>query len=580
MNSGKPRYRCQSKDAPQYFATIPEYPQQPADGTVEPAFASHMTNGWNTSIKNVHFRFTENPRPLTSLAQPRRAGLGVGSSRSGTVPAGSLLIHSNGSVQDARTKLFAVRRRVLESISTTGSEPGDLLIANIAHGLTGDREGTRFSGAIRIRGGLIEAIGDLEPLPGEHVVDATGTVVTPGLVNTHHHLFQSILKAVPAGMNEPLDPWLAKVPYTYWPRIDAGALRISARIGLAELALSGATSVADHHYIFTDRLDYDPAEVLFDVAGQLGLRFMLARGGMTKGRIFDDPAMPLPPVETLQQFLDGLARATTRWHGTGPMTRVAAAPTTPTFNLDPGELAEVAQEARRLGLRIHSHMSENEGYASFTRAKYGLRPIPWLERAGLLGPDVWYAHLVDCDPSEVALLAETGTGMAHCPQPNARLGSGVAPADTLFAQGGTVSIGVDGAAANEAADMGAAMYSAFSLHRATKGVEAVNPETFLHWATEGGAQVLGWDGIGRSAPGMSADIAMFDLSHPRNFGLHDPALAPVLTGAAQVRHSFVAGRPLVVDGKIPGLDLRDLATEARDTVARIATAPVRETADA
>ncbi|MGI3167581.1 amidohydrolase family protein [Pseudooceanicola sp. C21-150M6] len=446
-----------------------------------------------------------------------------------------------------------------------------LLIANIAHGLTGDAEGTRFSGAIRIRDGLIADMGNLRPEPGERVIDATGCVVTPGLVNTHHHLFQSVLKAVPEGMNAALDDWLMRVPYSYWPFIDAETLAVSARIGLAELVLSGATTVSDHHYIFSALYDYDPAEVLFDEAQRFGIRFLLARGGMTKGRAFDDPAVPPAPIETFDGFLTGIEQAADRWHDPSPlaMTRIASAPVTPCFNVEPQMLAEIAQHARARGLRLHAHLSENTGYAAYTERVHGKRPVPWLADHGWLGPDVWFAHLVDLTEGEVALLAETGAGMAHCPQANARLGSGIAPAEALFRLGGKVSMAVDGAGANEAADMGAALYSAFALHRATKGVGAVKAEALIHWATRGGAEVLGFDQTGLLAPGMAADIALFDLSHPRNFGLHDPALAPVLTGAAQVKHSFVGGRQIVEHGRIPGLDLAELAEDAARVTRRL-----------
>lgn len=440
-----------------------------------------------------------------------------------------------------------------------------ILIHNIDYGLTGDVDGTRFSGAIRIRDGIITAIGELTPEEGERLVDATGCVVTPGLVNTHHHLFQSLLKAVPDGMNAGLDTWLQKVPYAFWPHIDAEALSISARVGLAELVLSGATTVSDHHYAFAPDYDYDPAETLFAEAARFGVRFLLARGGNTKGReYFDDPSLPPAFKEPIQAFIDSVGAAVNHWHDPSDfaMTRLAMAPTTPIFNLEPEELPQFAEAARDFGIRIHSHLSENTTYVKYTLENYGRRPVPWLADRGWTGPDVWFAHLVELTDDEVAYLADTGTAMAHCTQANARLGSGIAPAPELHARGGVVSIGVDGAGANEAADMGAAMYSAFATHRAAKGVGALRAETVLHWASEGGAKALGYDKLGRIAPGYAADIALFDVSHPRNMGLHDPALAPIITGAATVRHSFVGGQPLVVDGKVPWLDLAELNEDA------------------
>lgn len=451
----------------------------------------------------------------------------------------------------------------------------DFLISNIVHGLTGQRPpNMRFSGALRVRNGRIAEIGALTPEPGERVVDAHGCLVMPGLVNTHHHLFQSVLKGVPEGLGLPLEPWLAAVPFAWWPWIDEAALRVAARIGLAELALSGVTTVCDHHYVFSDSLDYDPAEVLCAEAARCGLRFVLARGGGTAARAFDEASLPPPPVETLTHFLDGVARTAARWHEPGDlaMTRVAVAPTTPTFNVAPGELAEIAELARASGLRLHSHLSETTAYAAFTLAHHGKRPVAWLAEAGWLGPDVWFAHLVDVDATEIAMLAESGTAMAHCPQANARLGSGIAPAVALDAAGAPVSLAVDGAAANEAADMAAALHAAFALQRARFGAAALSPEMALHWATAGGAAALGMPWTGTLAPGQAADIVLGRLDAPRAMGLHDPALAPVLCGSLPVHASFVGGRPLVVAGRLPDCDLATLADEARATVARVAAA--------
>lgn len=443
----------------------------------------------------------------------------------------------------------------------------NFIITNIEHGLTGEEgDAARFSGALRVRSGKIVAMGDLVPEPDERVHDARHALVCPGLVNTHHHLFQSVLKTVPQGLNAPLEPWLLQVPFRWWPYLDEHSFRIAATIGLAELALSGATTVCDHHYVYSERYDFDPNAILFELAAGFGLRFVLARGGGTRAREFDDPTMPPAPVETTSQFLEGVLAAADRWHDPAPdaMTRVALAPTTPTFNLDAGVLREVAQVARGRGLRLHSHLSENMGYVHYTQARHGKRPVFWLAEHDWLGPDVWFAHLVEIDRDEIALLGETGTGMAHCPQANARLGSGIAPADRLHRSGGVVSLAVDGAAANEGADMGTALYAAFCMQRAARGAETLRAETVLHWATMGGARVLGLDSIGHLAPGMAADIAIIDLSAPRYMGQHDVALGPIVSGGSlQVRESFVAGQSVVRAGSIPWLDLGKLAEDAR-----------------
>ncbi len=441
----------------------------------------------------------------------------------------------------------------------------------ILTGLKG--EAARSHGDIRVRQGRIAEIGALTPEPGEKIIDGTGCVVTPGLVNTHHHLFQSVLKAVPAGINESLAKWLRLVPYSYWDKIDEEALRVSARIGMAELALSGATTIADHHYIFSKSYDFDPAEILFETAAQFGVRFVLCRGGATKGRNFDEDNTVPMPLETLDEMVRSVTATAKRWHDPSPnsMSRVVFAPTTPTFSLEPGELRDLAHAARSMGLRLHSHLSETTDYDDFTMSKYGMRPIHWVAKYDFLGPDVWFAHLTTADESEVRMLFETGTGMAHCPQANARLGSGIAPADTLSKLGGNVSLAVDGAAANEAADMISALYTAFSVHRASKGAGALTAETALEWATGGGARILGLDDTGTIEVGKAADIVLFDLTAPRYLGQLDLLVGPVISaGSAHVRHSFVQGREIVRDGKLPWLDMAQLAADAERVVTRIA----------
>lgn len=435
-------------------------------------------------------------------------------------------------------------------------------------------EHARASGSIRVRDGRIAAIGDLRPEPGEEIVDASGCVVTPGLVNSHHHLCQSVLKSVPEGMNEPLTPWLRLVPYSYWHTLDADVMQAGVTLGMAELALSGATTIADHHYFYSDRFDFDPSKILCQTAQRFGVRFMLGRGGATKARAFDAPDMVPLPTEAYDAMVQAVEADLRRWHDPAPdaKMKVAFAPTTPTYSLLEGELKELAQATRAMGIRLHSHLSENSGYVDYTLEHYGKRPVHWLAEHDWLGPDVWFAHLVDCDESEVHLLAETGTGMAHCVQANARLGSGVALADLLHRLGGSVSMGVDGAAANEAADMISALYTTFCAHRITKGVDAVDAETCLHWATAGGAKVLGFDTVGTLEVGKDADIAIFDLSAPRYLGQHDRLIGPIVAGGqAHVRHSFVKGEPLVVDGTLPFLDMEQLAEDCFNAVATIKT---------
>jgi 8-oxoguanine deaminase len=431
----------------------------------------------------------------------------------------------------------------------------------------------RTSGAIRIRDGVIAEIGALEPEPNEQRLDASGCVIYPGLISTHHHLFQSVMKGVRSGINLPLAGWLRSVPYTFWSKLDEEALAVAARIALTELLLSGTTTAADHHYLFSDSFRFDPAHVIFDVARSLGIRLVFCRGGATVARHFDTDEFVPMPTESLDHMLKSVEACAQRFHDMSPgsLTYVALAPTTPTWSLDPGELREVIKAARRMKLRLHSHLSETSEYVDFCLSVHGKRPVEWLADHDWLGADVWFAHLVHLDPNEVRILASTGTGMAHCPQSNCRLGSGVAPADAMARLGGAVSLGVDGAASNESADMISEMHSCWHTHRAVKGADAVTAEDVVHWATAGGARVLGLPQIGTLAPGQQADIAIFNLDEPRHFGMHDPLIAPVTcAGSARLRYLLVGGRIVVENGAIPGLDIQKLKSDAARVVANLA----------
>jgi cytosine/adenosine deaminase-related metal-dependent hydrolase len=431
----------------------------------------------------------------------------------------------------------------------------------------------RAQGAIRIADGRIAEIGALSPLPGEELIDASGCVIYPGLISTHHHLFQSILKGVRAGIDCPLLHWLRVVPYSYWHKIDEEALRIAARIGLVELLLSGTTTAADHHYMFAQDYRFDPAHVIFEAAAELGIRFVFCRGGATRFRGFDTPDLTPMPTEPLDRMLAAVEDCARRYHDPSPEStrRVAFAVTTPPWAVAPEELKVLAGSARAMKLRIHSHLSETRDYVDYCLAAFGKRPVPWLADHDWLGPDVWFAHLVHVDDEEIAILVETGTGMSHCPQSNCRLGSGLAPVERIAALGGAVSLAVDGAASNESADMISEMNSAWHTHRATKGAKATTVEEVVRWASAGGARVLGFADTGVLAPGKLADIAIFDLSHPRYFGLHDPLLGPVTgAGSAHLRHLLVGGRKVVDHGIIPGVDLAQLRHNAARIVTRLA----------
>lgn len=436
---------------------------------------------------------------------------------------------------------------------------------------------------LRIEQGRIAAIGQLQAQPGELVLDASGCVIYPAWVNTHHHLAQSILKGIPGGIDATLTPWLEAVPFRYRTGFSGDLLRIAARIGLVELALSGCATVADHNYYYWPEMDFDGSAILFEEAEKLGLRFVLCRGGATRSRDFEGHLPKAHQPETLHAYLDDLTRLHKLYHDPSPqaMRRVVAAPTTPLFSMHPAELRETAAHARSLGLRLHSHLSETVIYQDVAMAQHGCSPIDFAASVDWLGADVWFAHLVKLSTSDIAQLGQTGTGIAHCPQSNGRLGSGMAPVRALEDAGTPISLAVDGAASNEAADMLNEAHVAWLTARARGGHHAqpkhagghgeagandATVDDVVRWGTAGGARVLGLDGVGVLAPGMAADIAIYALDQPRHFGLHDPAIAPVVSGGDNLRALLVAGRVVVEHGVIPGLDLQALGAAAREAV--------------
>ena len=283
-----------------------------------------------------------------------------------------------------------------------------LLIRNAAAILTGKQgDAARVRGPdIRVRGSRIAAIGTLVPESGEATIDATDCVVYPAWINTHHHLFQSLLKGEPQGLNATLTPWLAATPYRFRAGFDAERLRLAARIGLVELMLSGCGTVADHNYLYYPGMSFDASAILFDEADRLGLRFVLCRGGATLTRQLEaELPLALRP-ESLDAYLADLERLATVYHDAAPdaFRRVVAAPTTPLFSMRPGELRDTAHTARRLGLRLHSHLSETVSYQEAAHAQHGESPIRFAQDVGFLGEDVWFAHLVKLDRDEIELL--------------------------------------------------------------------------------------------------------------------------------------------------------------------------------
>jgi 8-oxoguanine deaminase len=454
----------------------------------------------------------------------------------------------------------------------------------ILTGLKGDKARHRDHD-LRICDGVIQEIGQgLQPQSGEKVLNAKNCVVYPAWVNTHHHLFQSLLKGEPLGLNQSLTPWLAATPYRFRGGFDAQIFRLAARIGLIELLRSGCATVADHHYLYWPDMPFDGAEILFEEAEQLGMRFVLCRGGATHTRGLEAKLPQAMKAEKFDDYMADMQRLVSRYHQTesNAFRRIVMAPTTALHSTTPAELKETAKVARDLGIRMHTHLSETVDYLDCAKAKFGITPVEFCAEQDWLGEDVWMAHLVKLLPQEIKLLGQTRTGIAHCPQSNGRLGSGIADIIALEQAGMQISIGVDGAASNEAADMQSETHAAWLLQRARKGMlaqpqyaggqfeggaDAATVEDVIRWGTLGGAQVLGLDGIGSIEIGKAADIAIYQLDDPRYFGLHDIAIAPVAcAGRAHLKALLVAGKCVVEDDQIPHLDLKELAHQAQQAV--------------
>ena len=428
---------------------------------------------------------------------------------------------------------------------------------------------------IRVRGGRIVQIeAGLVPEEGEEILDAGGGVIYPGWVSTHDHLFQRLLKGVGPGMNCGLAEWLARVMHSRVARFTPDLLRIAARLGMVELLLSGATTCADHHYLYQLNASPEMSDVLFEVAEEFGLRFVLCRGGALEVEASSGLSTPQALIpETLGGYIADVERLVARFHDPSPdaMRRVVLAPTTPTFSLMPDHLDELARAARHLGIRLHSHLSETRDYVTYCKERYGCTPVEFVAEHGWLGRDVWYAHMVHVDDAELELLAQSQTGIAHCPSSNCRLGSGIARIPEMAQRSIPISLAVDGVASNESGSMLAEVNLAWLIHRATHGPQATTVEQVIQWGSAGGARILGLEEVGSFAPGMAADFVIYDLEHPRYFGVHDVLAAPVTCGEpARVRHAVVQGRVVVRDGEIPGFDRERLRHDALTALVELA----------
>lgn len=426
----------------------------------------------------------------------------------------------------------------------------EMLIRGADYLLTMNDTRAELRGAdILIQGGVIAAVGQGLETTGE-VILAQGCVVTPGLVNTHHHLFQTLTRAVPGGQDALLFGWLQTL-YPIWARFGPEEMRVSASVGLAELALSGCSLSSDHLYLYPGGARLEDT---IHAAKEVGLRFHPTRGAMSIGES-DGGLPPDSLVEEEAAILNDCIRVIDAFHDAseGSMCRVGVAPCSP-FSVSRELMRDAALLARDKGVMMHTHLAENDEDIAYSEAQFGCRPGQYAENLGWTGADVWHAHCVKLDAQEIDLFAKSRTGVAHCPCSNCRLGSGIAPVRAMRDAGVQVGLGVDGSASNDTGNLVLEARQAMLLQRVARGADAMSAREALEIATRGGAQVLGRNDCGQISPGKRADIAIWDVSGIESSGSWDPA-ALLLAGPTHVRDLIVEGRQVVRDGHLTTIDL-------------------------
>uniref|UniRef100_UPI003B51974F 8-oxoguanine deaminase n=1 Tax=Roseovarius indicus TaxID=540747 RepID=UPI003B51974F len=438
----------------------------------------------------------------------------------------------------------------------------EILIRGAGHVMTMNDARDELRGAdILLRDGVIAGIGSGLETSGE-VVEAGGCMVTPGLVNTHHHLYQTLTRAVPGGQDALLFGWL-KTLYPIWAKFGPEEMFVSAQVGLAELALSGCSLSSDHLYLFPNGARLEDT---IHAAAEVGLRFHPTRGAMSIGES-DGGLPPDGLVETEAAILEDCIRVIDGFHDAseGAMCRVGVAPCSP-FSVSRELMRDAALLARDKGVMLHTHLAENDEDIAYSEAQFGCRPGQYAEDLGWIGADVWHAHCVKLDGAEIDLFARSRTGVSHCPCSNCRLGSGIAPVRAMRDAGVPVGLGVDGSASNDAGNIVLEARQAMLLQRVARGADAMSAREALEIATRGGADVLGRPECGRIAVGKRADVAVWDVSGVESAGSWDPA-ALLLAGPVTVRDLFVEGRGVVREGQMAMVDLPKVV-ERQNALAR------------
>ncbi len=410
-------------------------------------------------------------------------------------------------------------------------------------------------GIVVSNGRIIElvSLGGEPATPNVAIFDAARHVVLPGLINTHHHFYQTLTRASPAALDRTLFPWLNAL-YPIWARLTPHALDAAATVALAELLLSGCTATTDHHYVFPAGLE-NAIDIEISAAQRLGMRVVLTRGSMNLSQR-DGGLPPDSVVQDEDTILADSERLIARYHDPAPeaMTQIALAPCSP-FSVTTSLMRRTAELAARAGVRLHTHLAETADEEAFCLAKFGCRPLDYLEQCGWLNDRAWLAHGIHFNGPEIARLAKAGTSVTHCPCSNQILASGACRVCEMEAAGVPVGLGVDGSASNNASNLMQDVRAAFLLQRLRYGADKVSHKDALRWATQGSAACIGRPELGCIAIGAQADLALFALDELRFSGALDPVAAVVTCGAHRADHVMIGGRWVVRDGVIPGLDI-------------------------
>ncbi|MFT5259778.1 MAG: 8-oxoguanine deaminase [Saprospiraceae bacterium] len=401
----------------------------------------------------------------------------------------------------------------------------------------------------------------------DQVFDASQHVITPGLVNTHHHFYQTLTRAQPAALNKKLFPWLQSL-YPIWAGLDEEMIKVSTKLASAELLLSGCTTASDHHYIFPEAAPH-ALDNQVEAIREIGIRAVLTRGSMSLG----EDQGGLPPrstVQTEEVILQDCERTVKQYHDAshGSVLQIALAPCSP-FSVSEYLMRETAALARSMGVRLHTHLAETHDEIAFCLQQFGDRPVDYLERVGWLADDVWLAHGIHFNPEEINRLGNAKVGISHCPSSNMLLSSGLCQTLALQQAGCPVGIGVDGSASNDGSNLIQEVRQAFLLQRLNYDADQVSHTQSLEWATSGSAKCLGRQDIGELAVGKMADISLFKVDEPRFSGAGDMLASIVLCGAHKADYVMVDGQWLVEEGEIPHLDMPQLLHQHKQAAAAL-----------